>query len=212
MKKILGYADCWSLTPGATVRFKVSTYGPSRYRADLVRVICGDNEPEHGVFHEEEMDAPFNGDYDGRFQPIDAGSYAVVEGSTALQALESFTLQAWILPTTPNKGEQGLITHWRDDPAAGFALVIDENGALAFRVADGNGTTDVATGKPLVERRRRGDPGVASPLTGDAGEPATGKRQQILRGIRKRGRAAPLRRVSGPAFQWKARIAVSFQW
>jgi N,N-dimethylformamidase len=154
MKKILGYADCWSLTPGATVRFKVSTYGPSRYRADLVRVICGDNEPEHGVFHEEEMDAPFNGDYDGRFQPIDAGSYAVVEGSTALQALESFTLQAWILPTTPNKGEQGLVTNWRDDPAAGFALVIDANGALAFRVADGNGaTTDVATGKPLVERR-----------------------------------------------------------
>ena len=91
MKKILGYADCWSLTPGATVRFKVSTYGPSRYRADLVRVICGDSEPEHGVFHEEEMDAPFNGDYDGRFQPIDAGSYAVVEDSMALQALESFT-------------------------------------------------------------------------------------------------------------------------
>ena len=119
-----------------------------------MRVICGDNEPEHGVFREEEIGAPFNGDYDGRFQPINAGSYAVVEGKTALRALESFTLQVWILPTTPTKGEQGLITHWRDDPAAGFALVIDENGALAFRVADGNGgTTDVSTGKPLVERR-----------------------------------------------------------
>ena len=45
MKRVLGYSDVWSVVPGAKVRFKVSTYGPERYRADLVRVICGDDEP-----------------------------------------------------------------------------------------------------------------------------------------------------------------------
>ena len=52
MKKILGYTDVWSVAPGGTVNVKVSTYGPERYRADLVRVICGDDDPDHGIFLE----------------------------------------------------------------------------------------------------------------------------------------------------------------
>ncbi len=97
MKQILGYADVWRAIPGAKISFKVSTYGPERYRADLVRVICGDDEPEHGIFREEEIDAPFNGEYPGRFQPIEAGSYAVVPPSAVLDALESFTVQSGCL-------------------------------------------------------------------------------------------------------------------
>ena len=154
MKKILGYTDTWSVTPGGTVRFKVSTYGPERYRADLVRVICGDNEPEHGIFREEEIDAPFNGEFAGRRQPIDAGSYAIVPQTTALDGLESFTVQAWVFPTTPHKGEQGIITKWQDDPAAGFALLLDGKGCLALRLGDGSGgIVEVSTGEPLAERR-----------------------------------------------------------
>ena len=154
MKKILGYTDTWSVTPGGTVRFKVSTYGPERYRADLVRVICGDNEPEHGIFREEEIDAPFNGEFAGRRQPIDAGSYAIVPQTTALDGLESFTVQAWVFPTTPHKGEQGIITKWQDDPAAGFALLLDGKGCLALRLGDGSGgIAEVSTGEPLAERR-----------------------------------------------------------
>jgi N,N-dimethylformamidase len=154
MKKILGYTDTWSVTPGGTVRFKVSTYGPERYRADLVRVICGDNEPEHGIFREEEIDAPFNGEFAGRRQPIDAGSYAIVPQTTALDGLESFTVQAWVFPTTPHKGEQGIITKWQDDPAAGFALLLDGKGCLALSLGDGSGgIAEVSTGEPLAERR-----------------------------------------------------------
>ncbi len=107
MKKILGYADSWAIAPGETLSVMVSTYGPVRYRADLVRVICGDDDPDLGLFREEEIEAPFSGEYPGRLQPIDAGSYAVVPNSPELAALESFTVQAWIWPTTPHKGEQG---------------------------------------------------------------------------------------------------------
>lgn len=132
----------------------VSTYGPERYRADLVRVICGDDDPDRNIYREEEIDAPFSGEYTGRLQPIDAGSYAIVPISAELAALESFTVLAWIWPTTPEKGEQGLITQWRDDPALGFALLIDDTGALAMRVADGSGgVAEINTGVPLAKRR-----------------------------------------------------------
>jgi N,N-dimethylformamidase len=154
MKQILGYANVWRVIPGAKISFKVSTYGPERYRADLVRVICGDDEPEHGIFREEEIDAPFNGEYPGRFQPIEAGSYGVVPPSAVLDALESFTVQSWVFATTPKKGEQGLIAQWRDDPATGFALLIDDTGSVAMRVGDGvGGVTEISTGAPLAERR-----------------------------------------------------------
>ena len=82
MKKIVGYTDTWSVRPGSTVGFKISTYGPERYRADLVRVICGDDDPEHGIFCEQELEAACNGEYPGRLQPIDAGSYCLVEAGT----------------------------------------------------------------------------------------------------------------------------------
>jgi N,N-dimethylformamidase len=154
MKKIAGYTNTWGIAPGETLNVMVSTYGPDRYRANLVRVICGDDEPDHGIYQEEEIDAPFNGEYDGRFQSIDAGSYGVVPHAPELGALESFTVQAWIWPTTPQKGEQGLITRWQDDPAPGFALMIDDTGALAMQVGDGNGNTaQVTTGVPLAMRR-----------------------------------------------------------
>ncbi len=168
MKKILGYTDAWSIAPGETLNVMVSTYGPKRYRADLVRVICGDDEPARNLYREEEIEAPFSGEYPGRQQPIDAGSYAVVPNSPKLAALESFTVQAWIWPTTPRKGEQGLITRWDDDPALGFALLIDDTGALALRVGDGGGnTTEVSTGEPLAMRRWYLVSGSYDALTGE---------------------------------------------
>ena len=154
MKKVLGYTNAWSVSPGETIKVMVSIYGPDRYRADLVRVICGDDEPDRNIYCEEEIEAPFRGEYPGRMQPIDVGSYAVVPNSHSLAALESFTVQAWVWPTTPGKGEQGIITQWQDDPAGGFALLIDANGALAIRVGDGSGgIAEISTGKPLAARR-----------------------------------------------------------
>ena len=86
--------------------------------------------------------------------PINCGSYALIPDSPALAALESFTVLAWIWPTTPHKGEQGLIARWQDDPARGFALLIDDTGALAMRVGDGGGiVAEISTGEPLAMRR-----------------------------------------------------------
>lgn len=154
MKKVLGYCDDWSAIAGGTVNFKISTYGPKRFEATLVRVICGNNDPSLGLFREEEIDAPINGMHEGGLQPIDAGSCAKVPGAPVLDALESFTVQAWVFATTPGKGEQGIVTRWRDVPAAGFAMLLDASGAAAFRLGDGKGgVNEVTTGVPLAERR-----------------------------------------------------------
>ena len=154
MKKVLGYTNVWSVTTGETISVMVSTYGPKRYSADLVRVICGDDDPDHDIYLEEEIEAPFNGEYAGRMQPIDAGSYAVVRNSPRLATLESFTVQAWIWPTTPGKGEQGIVTRWQENPAGGFALLIDGTGALVMRLGDGSGrVAEISTGEPLAARR-----------------------------------------------------------
>ena len=154
MKKILGYANVWTIAPGETLSVKVSTYGPDRYRADLIRIICGDDHPDHNIYREQEIDAPFSGEYPGGFQAIDSGSYVVVPASPELAGLDHFTVQAWIWPTTPDKGEQALIARWQDDPAQGFALLIDADGALAMRIADGDGNVEeISTGERLANRR-----------------------------------------------------------
>ena len=93
MKKIVGYANAWTVMLGDTLNVMVSTYRPASYRADLVRVICGDDEPDHDIYREEEIAAPFAGDYyPSRDQPTVAGSYVTIPVSPVVTGLDSFTV------------------------------------------------------------------------------------------------------------------------
>ncbi|MBT5432283.1 MAG: N,N-dimethylformamidase [Rhodospirillaceae bacterium] len=154
MKKIMGYCSDWSVMPGDTLNVMVSTYGPDRYRANLVRVICGNDDPDLDIYREEEIAAPFAGEYPGHEQITVSGSYVTIPSSPLVSGLGSFTVQAWVFPTTPEKGVQGLISNWDDATTSGFALTIDDSGAAAMRLGDGSGgTKEVATGKPMAKRR-----------------------------------------------------------
>jgi N,N-dimethylformamidase len=156
MKKIIGYASAWTVMPGDALNVMVSTYGPDCYRANLVRVICGNDDPDLDIYREEEIAAPFAGEYPGREQVTVAGSYVTIPSSPLVTGLGSFTVQAWVFPTTPEKDAQGLISNWDDATASGFALTIDDSGAAAMRLGDGSGgTTEVTTGKPLAPGLRR---------------------------------------------------------
>ena len=108
--ELIGYADPWCAAPGDRVRLMVSTDLPS-YQADMVRLIHGDENPDGPGFKEEAPDTSISGRYDGRKQAAYCGSYAIVADSTAFAHLTSFTVQAWIFPTTPQKPyAQGLVT------------------------------------------------------------------------------------------------------
>lgn len=133
--EIIGYTNRLSVAPGERIQFYVSSREP-RYEAKLVRLIHGDENPLGPGFKEEEIKSPIDGEYHGREQVIPSGSYAYVEG---LELGERFAFEAWIYPTTPDLGSQGILT------LGAVGLGIGENGDLELRVSD----TRVGTGVPL---------------------------------------------------------------
>jgi N,N-dimethylformamidase len=145
--KVVGYSDRLSVTIGEIIRFMISCELPT-YRADIVRLIHGDPHP-HGPGLKEELIAnAASKEYPGRFQQIYRGSYVRIADAPALRLQNSFTLQAWILPTTPQKGRQGIITKWLANN--GYGLCIDEHGALALKLGTAQGPlVQVSSGKSL---------------------------------------------------------------
>jgi N,N-dimethylformamidase len=142
MLPLTGYADRFSVAPGETIAFKVSSIAATPYEARLVRLISGDPNPAGPGIKEEPVPAPFAGRYPSRVQPVPLGSYLRVPDAPALRRLRSFTAVATIWPTTPAKGRQGILA--RHDPAAGtgFALFVAGRGAGAL-VGDGRGGSAV---------------------------------------------------------------------
>jgi N,N-dimethylformamidase len=147
MLTITGYSDRIHCRPGETVEFKVNCEAP-QYRAEIVRIICGDTNPAGPGVKEVVIDTPVNGLHPGRPQHIRAGSYVEVPD---VPALTSFTLETYIWPTTPTKGVQGLIAKWSD--SAGFALMVDDTGSVALKIGDGEHVSEVSAGKPMQPRR-----------------------------------------------------------
>ena len=150
MLRITGYSDRYSLCPGEEVKFYVNSEKGESYHADIVRMIHGDTNPEGPGFKVEELDTPVSKDYPGRNQIIHGGSYGLVPHDHRMN-VESFTLQAFIFPTTPDKGVQGVLT--KSDGTTGYGLFIDENANLALWIGDGKGKVEkIASGKPLLRK------------------------------------------------------------
>ena len=138
--EIVGYADQLSVAPGETIRFYVSCERPM-YQADIVRLIHGDPNPRGPGFKEELVSTSVSGEYPGRKQVIHTGSHVIVPDTPLLRLHGSFTLHAWIYPTTPQKGVQGILTKW-SAADGGYGLVLDEEGVLALWLSDPEGRTE----------------------------------------------------------------------
>src|SRR5688572_3862517 len=104
----MGYSDKISVCPGETIKFLVSCEGEKSYRARLVQIIHGDTTPEGPGYKERPVKADFERDYRARKQNIYAGSHGIVPPSSLFDRLTSFTVQAYVWPTTPVKGRQTL--------------------------------------------------------------------------------------------------------
>jgi len=151
MPTLTGYSDRLYCRPGDTVGFKVNCEATAEYQAEIVRIICGDTNPDGPGVKEVVVDTPVNGVHVGRPQHIAAGSFVEVPTAPALENLESFSVQAFVWPTTPAKGVQGVITKWSD--SIGFALIVDSSGSVALKIGDGDQVSVVAIGKPMQGRR-----------------------------------------------------------
>ena len=127
-KSIVSYADPLCVSPGELLRVMVSCEPPGAsassgdsetFRADLVRLICGDDR-QHGAGYQEELLESLGGAYPARKQPLRPGSYATLQALPAFQAL-SFSCD--LLPTTPFRERQ---------------TVLSGPGGLALRIDDGH--------------------------------------------------------------------------
>ena len=143
---IVGYADRFSLQPGETIEFKVSSGSAEPYAARLVRVISGDPSPEGPGLIEQDIEADFAAGYPSRFQPSHLGSYMQVTAAAPLEGLESFTFGATIGPTTPDRGQQGVIGRFW--PAAVLARWFPRRPASRWWRSVGIGSGQVTTLRP----------------------------------------------------------------
>ena len=150
-KIVVGYADRLSVAPGETIRFMVNVDGEARYRADIVKLTSGDWHPQGAGFKEDLIATTVSGEYPGRRQEIQPGSFAIVEDDPHF-AVHSFSLQAMIWPTTPLKGRQTILGKWSVARNCGFALAIDDGGALSLTIGDRERVAELSTGRPLRER------------------------------------------------------------
>ena len=136
--ELIGYTDRFSAAPGETVRFMVSTDLP-HYETNLVRLIHGDENPDGPGFKEEVVASDISGRRRGRKQIARSGSYVVVDDHASLDRLQSFTLQAWIFPTAPDRTEtQGILSKQSTEGRAAFALPLPRRGTchLAWAVQE----------------------------------------------------------------------------
>jgi N,N-dimethylformamidase len=152
MLKITGYSDKYSICPGDDIKFYINSEHDEVYDAQIVRLIHGDTNPEGPGYKEEEVGALCNKSYAGRNQRIHAGSYVIIPQDERLN-VESFTLQCYIFPTTPEKGRQGLLTKWVESTGSGYGLFIDEKGCLGAEIGDGKGQVTRLSSDKLLLRK-----------------------------------------------------------
>jgi N,N-dimethylformamidase len=151
---IAGYCDRFSVKPGEPLKFMVSVEGTERAEVQLVRLIHGDENPDGPGFIEREVDAPINGEHALVKQYTQIGSFVHIADPDDRLALDrAFTLWAFIWPSTPDKGRQGLLTRWSIADDRGYALGISERGHVEFWVGDGERVDAVQAEVPLVARQ-----------------------------------------------------------
>jgi N,N-dimethylformamidase len=119
--KITAYADRTSVAPEESINFMVNCQAKS-FKADFVKLICGDLNPDGPGYKERPIKTKANGTYPGRRQVIHAGSFIQLEESEHFNSLESFTLQAFIWPTLPENGKQVIIGNWSQRNSNGADL------------------------------------------------------------------------------------------
>jgi N,N-dimethylformamidase len=152
MLKLLGYPDKYSAEPGEDISFMVSAEDNQNYDASLIRVICGDCNPEGPGLQSQSIPSAIDGTYEGRKQSIHAGSWMEAD-VPHFDASKSFTLFATIWPTLVKRNNQVLMSQWNAKINCGFKLLLTEQGMLTFTISDGANTQTVALPQRLLERQ-----------------------------------------------------------
>ena len=156
MLKITGYSDQISVKPGKQINFYVHCEDPT-YEAQLVKIRCGDINPEGPGLKENEIDAAINGTYQGRTQEIHAGSYAIIpvsdEKLNQLTELENnFCFETYIYPTLINNKTQFIFDFFDAEKNQGFCLKLNSQNVLEASFGCSTKIANIKLNKPLIDR------------------------------------------------------------
>lgn len=157
MLKITGYSDQISVQPGEDIRFYVNCEEPN-YQAQLVRIRCGDLNPQGPGLKEVEIDATINQTYPGRVQLIHSGSYAVIpfshekQNALSSEIADQFCFEVYIYSTAPGKRAQYIIDHYDDASNEGFWIKLSAEGILQAKIgfSEKSSPLVLTAGFPLV--------------------------------------------------------------
>jgi N,N-dimethylformamidase len=149
---VLGYAWPLIVSAGEPIAFHLSSKQLASAEATLVRVRCGDPDPDGPGLKLTELDGPIKGAVALADQPIYPGSCAVVADQPALASFAAFTVGAFVWPTLPGERAQTILSRWRDDLKQGWRLGLDAEGRLEFVVADEAGSWRAVADRPLRVR------------------------------------------------------------
>ena len=157
MLKLLGYPDRYSVAPGEDIGFYISAEDNQSYTANLVRVVCGDCNPQGpGLIHPSISSVLDGKHFDGARQHTDAGSYmqANVRGLARSSQISFF---ATIWPTLVAVGNQTIFTCHFDgysNPQKYLRLFHDVGGVLVLEVQGEHSLESLRLEEsPLLERQ-----------------------------------------------------------
>jgi len=152
--KLFGYTDKLSVRPGDVVQFHVNADGAYLAKAQLVRLIHGDQHRSGPGFVEEEIDCAVNGGWEVEKQHTQVGSFLEVADPFGKLALDgSLTLFAFVHPSRPQAGHrQSIMGRWDEDKNSGYCLSIDDSGRLEFRIAGNSKIDGLVAEMPLQEQ------------------------------------------------------------
>ncbi|MDG1211425.1 MAG: LamG domain-containing protein [Paracoccaceae bacterium] len=151
--RLFGYSDPLSARAGEPIDFMVSAEGASEVKAELVRLVHGDFNPEGPGFIEEVIETDIPVALPAKRQYTQNGSFARVTDPDAKLAPDgAFTIHAFIWPSLPVGSRQTIMGRWSVSGSKGYALGINPEGKLEFWVGDGDAVDQITADAPLVPK------------------------------------------------------------
>ena len=164
---VLGYAWPLVVSPGEEVAFHLSSASLAEAEATLLRVRCGDPDPDGPGLRFTTPGTPIDGRVALRHQPLHPGSCAIVPDAPALRREGSLSVGCFLWPTAPLAGRQTILSRWREDRREGWRLGLDAEGRLEFEVSGNGRSWRVTAPLPLLEREWVFASGVLDAKTGE---------------------------------------------
>ncbi|SPJ28975.1 N,N-dimethylformamidase beta subunit family domain-containing protein [Falsiruegeria mediterranea] len=151
--RLFGYADPLCAQAGKSVDFMVSAEGTTEVKAELVRLVHGDFNPDGPGFIEELVATDIPTTLPVTRQYTQNGSFARVEDPDGQLAPDgAFTVFAFIWPSMPQGRRSVILSRWSVNDSRGYALGITPEGKLEFWVGDGKEVDQVTADAPLVPK------------------------------------------------------------